>query len=160
MQLKMNDGIRIYLKRFIDVNNAKRDILERYAKDFGICGLLHISYEPNGRPLLFKDGKQCKEISVSHTDDMLAIAFSDSKVGIDLERADRAINNRLCRSIEDWTRYEAYGKWLGTGVSRDLLAKQLPCDMLRTHSVRNFYLSVCDNTGADDIITIIDNNEI
>ena len=77
--------------------------------------------------------------SISHSDDMLAVAFSENNVGIDIEiikplRTD--IRNRLCtesdfeflssanydderllRFYKIWTAKEAYFKMLGTGIT-------------------------------------------
>ena len=43
----------------------------------------------NGKPLI--DGKKDLFFSISHTKDMLFIAFSDTEIGLDIEQSDRTI---------------------------------------------------------------------
>lgn len=55
-------------------------------------------------------------ISITHTEDMCAIALSDTPVGIDAERLDR-LPPRGFSDIYSWTDTEAYVKCLGRGLS-------------------------------------------
>ena len=72
----------------------------------------------NGKPMLL-DGR--KHFSISHSDELIAIAFSDSNCGVDIEkirlREFQSISERmgfeantLGEFYEEWTRYEALYK--------------------------------------------------
>ena len=74
-----------------------------------------------GKPILIDGGKH---FSISHSGDLIAIAFSDSNCGVDIEkiklREFQSISERmgfeantLGEFYEEWTRYEALYK-LGT----------------------------------------------
>ncbi len=155
----MNRQIKIYLIEYVDIAKAKQAILQTYSQEHD--GMRYsIDHADKGRPLLKREGERYGEISVSHTANMLAIAFSDMPIGIDLEKRDREIDKRVCDSIEHWTRYEAYGKWLGEGISRKLLKGQLPDKLLRTRIIGDYYLSICSESDEPDSITIIDNKKI
>lgn len=154
----MNNAVIVYIVKYSDIEKAKRLIFTRH-----LCcesDNYSIVRTAKGQPLLYKDGAECEKISISHTDNMLAVAFANCSVGIDLERKDRIVSERICTGIEEWTRYEAYGKWLGEGISKSLLKRQLPKDLLRTHTVGEYFLSVCSKTDSPDIISVIDNIEI
>ena len=156
--LKMNKYAKIYIVEYDDLDKAKRLIL---AKHLG-CEYegYRIVYNQNGKPLLYKGDIESEKISISHTDNKLAIAFAREDIGIDIERRDRKVKSSICKDIEQWTCYEAYGKRLGEGISRELLKQELPMDTLRTHTVGEYIMSVCCKTSSPDIITIIDNKEI
>lgn len=155
----MDKEIKIYLIKCVDIAKAKQGILQTYSQEHD--GMQYrIGHADNGRPLLLRSGERYGEISVSHTANVLAIAFSDMAIGIDLEKRDREIDKRICDSIEQWTRYEAYGKWLGEGISKKLLKSQLPDKLLRTRIIGDYYLSICSESDALDSITIIDNGKI
>ena len=134
--LQNESAIKIYLIEYVDIAKAKQAILQTYSQEHD--GMRYsIDHADKGRPLLKREGERYGEISVSHTANMLAIAFSDMPIGIDLEKRDREIDKRVCDSIEHWTRYEAYGKWLGEGISRKLLKGQLPDKLLRTRIIND-----------------------
>lgn len=72
----------------------------------------------NGKPMLL-DGR--KHFSISHSNDLIAIAFSDSNCGVDIEKVKlrefQSISERmgfeantLGEFYEEWTRYEALYK--------------------------------------------------
>ena len=72
----------------------------------------------NGKPILSDGGKH---FSISHSEDLIAIAFSDSNCGIDIEKiklreftsiAERMgfEANTLGEFYEEWTKYEALYK--------------------------------------------------
>ena len=72
----------------------------------------------NGKPILIDGGKH---FSISHSDGLIALAFSDSNCGIDIEkiklREFQSISERmgfeantLGEFYEEWTRYEAIYK--------------------------------------------------
>lgn len=100
-----------------------------------LCGGEH------GRPTIIAgDGLQ---FSLSHTTDRSAIALAPSVVGVDLERADRAIDagdltvmlhpNETTpvdqfAALRHWVRKEAYLKALGTGLGLDPRSVDLSSD--------------------------------
>ena len=92
---------------------------------------LEVLHEESGKPFL----RDCPHISLSHTAGAVAVAASDTPVGVDVERV-RLINPGLPRRVmsdgeydwfqrrgarpEDfftlWTLKESYYKYLGTGL--------------------------------------------
>lgn len=105
----------------------------------------------------YKDELGCPKlvdafISISHSCDTIAIAVSNKKVGIDIERKDRRISKELI-SIENWTQRESYAKFLGTGLNRKILNNSLPLQLLTTFEHNNYIFSVC---SEDKTISIIE----
>ena len=88
-------------------------------------------YGIKSREIVFEDGKPIlidggKHFSISHSEDLIAIAFSDSNCGVDIEkiklREFKKIADRmkfeaetLGQFYEEWTKYEAMYK-LGKNV--------------------------------------------
>jgi phosphopantetheinyl transferase len=81
------------------------------------------SYEPLGRPLLAAEHASDIHFSVSHSGEMVAIAFSRALVGVDTEHKARPVDADLLRRwgleagqqrefLQLWTRNEAYLKAL------------------------------------------------
>ncbi|MDE7191978.1 MAG: hypothetical protein K2O35_05890 [Clostridia bacterium] len=135
--------IDLYIVKYTDLQQAKDRALERYSQVKGeIYTLVHL---PNGAPQLIGDGKPNGYVSVSHTDGVLVMAFSDDKVGVDIERADRKVSPKVCKSIEHWTAIEAYAKWTGKGLSKDLLSQRLPEDILSKRVWGEYVVSVCSH---------------
>lgn len=99
-----------------------------------------------GRPRLSSG-----DISISHTENIIVIALSDYKVGIDIERKNRKISKELT-SIENWTQKECYAKYLGSGITRELLNSVPPADLITTFEYGDFILSVCSEDKTVDII--------
>ena len=134
--------VSVYIIKYTDLGQAKESILQEYSKKSkGVRFALE--YLPTGAPQLIAGGKQKGYVSISHTDGWLAMAFSDSKVGVDLERADREVSPKVCENIEKWTRIEAYAKWTGLGLSRDMLFEKLPDDIIVTKVFAKYVISVC-----------------
>ncbi|MDE6475142.1 MAG: hypothetical protein K2L70_08595 [Clostridia bacterium] len=102
-----------------------------------------IEYLPSGAPQLISCGKPNGYVSVSHSDGVLAIAFSECKIGIDIERADRKVSPKICKSIEHWTAIEAYAKWTREGLSKDIISQRLPEDMISTMLFGEYVISIC-----------------
>lgn len=100
-----------------------------------VCGDLDgvaIQTEIGGRPVACHGAVH---MSVSHAASTLAVAFSDSLVGIDIERLrrrDEGVMRRLFSAdeaqaaVDDesfmhlWVRKEAYAKWTGVGLGEYL----------------------------------------
>ena len=144
--------INIYLIKYTDLQKAKEKILSKYSEVKG--NTYSIEYLPNGAPQLVVDSKQKGYVSISHTDGLLAMAFSDDKVGIDVERADRQVSANVCKSIEDWTRIEAYAKWMGKGLSKEILKGQIPQEIISTRIWRQYVISVCSHCHNVEIIEL------
>ena len=89
-------------------------------------------YQIDSREIVFEDGKPVlidggKYFSISHSGDLIALAFSDSNCGVDIEkiklREFKKISERMGFEVEtlgeffeEWTKYEAIYK-LGKDVS-------------------------------------------
>lgn len=112
----------------------------------------------SGKPVVLFDGKRKGFVSVSHTDSVLAIAFSESETGIDLERKDRKVSARVSAGIADWTAKEAYGKYLGCGINREVLAKKIPDGLVDTYAIGEYVLSVASRDKNLDIINLTSNS--
>lgn len=96
-------------------------------------GEVSIATEASGRPVVLGGG--AIQMSASHAGSVLAVAFCDQPVGIDIEhlrRRDEGVMRRLfsadeaCSAIDDesfthlWVRKEAYAKWTGVGLGEYL----------------------------------------
>ena len=81
---------------------------------------LRLLSEPGGKP--FAEGPV--QFSLSHTKGAFAIALGPCPVGIDIERADRAVSPRVIRRyslspkdpLQSWLDLEAAGKLTGRGL--------------------------------------------
>lgn len=112
---------------------VRREIISR----FGIrnCDIL-FGHAAHGKP--FYIGRDNFRFSVSHTKNIVAAAFSDHPIGIDIESADRKAHNiakRCCTAdelgyldvsdkkdrdlIRIWTKKEALSKLTGEGIGMD-----------------------------------------
>ncbi len=94
-------------------------------------------YEIESREVIFEDGKPIlidggKHFSISHSEELIAIAFSDSNCGVDIEkiklREFKKIADRmnfeaetLGEFYEEWTKYEALYK-LGKNIEYGSIA--------------------------------------
>ena len=117
-----------------------------------------ISFEfgAHGKPYL-KDGGGV-QFSLSHTNGAICAAFSDNgEIGIDIERADRRINEAMYKRVLSgeelarlasnsdflrfWVQKEAFLKRLGIGITRDLRGintSELPDTAVLEHG--SFYI--------------------
>ncbi len=110
--------------------HAVKQVLDEY---FALPNATIIRNE-NGKPYL-ENGKSLF-FSVTHTEDMLYIAFSDENVGVDAENLSRMVHflpivkkfsleeREEIRSETDffyhWTAKESAVKWLGGSIAHDL----------------------------------------
>ncbi len=116
--------------------------------------------------------------SVSHSDDIVAIAYDCAELGLDVEKlpdesrlkiANRFYHpneRRFVNEAEDklrafcdiWTRKEAYLKCTGEGISSDLTAFDTTSDpmkgSLKTFHLNGYSMSVCSEKPLTDEIYI------
>ncbi|MDE6605272.1 MAG: hypothetical protein K2K85_04530 [Clostridia bacterium] len=133
--------INIYLIKYADLQQAKESVLDKYSQVKG--KVYTIEHLPNGAPQLLLGGKPEGCVSISHTDGVLVMAFFDDKVGVDIERADRVVSPKICKSIERWTAIEAYAKWTGNGLSKEIIHQQIPEDIIHTIKRGEYVISIC-----------------
>ena len=116
--------LKIYAKQdHSDLHKHAYDLLLFGMKhDFGFDHTeLEICKDKQGKPYFLNNSYY---FSITHTDGLAVVAISDVPVGIDAEREDRLISDKVakrflhldCACVEDWTRYESLGKMLGCGI--------------------------------------------
>ncbi len=133
----------IFVGRGIDKEKARQKACESYQNITG--KQLKLCYDSLGKPA----AENCC-VSISHTQDIFLLATSQVEVGIDIERKDRKISPRL-GTIEEWTELEAYAKYLGTGITKELIGMQVDKSMLHKVDILEEYIisvysSDCDIT--------------
>lgn len=120
-------------KEFSDENKRKIHCLSYLLVD----KFLEEVYDIKSREIVFEEGKPIlidggKHFSISHSEDFIAIAFSDSNCGVDIEkiklREFKKIAERmkfeaetLGEFYEEWTKYEALYK-LGKNIEYGSIA--------------------------------------
>lgn len=146
--------MKIYIcENCSNFQKTKEAILKRHFLSDGNL----IEYLPSGQPILTKEGRQAGYISISHTDNTLVMAIGNKPVGIDVERKSRKISSRICPSIEEWTKREAYGKFLGLGINKEVLSAVLPENLINTFFYGDYVIGVCSEERSESIQTLIDN---
>ncbi len=137
-------------------------IKEQACRFFGIRENTEISFESSGKPY-FKDYKQL-HFNLSHSDIYLAVAFSDSPVGVDIEKH-REINLKIAeryftpnerKTVKNsrdffyvWTRKEACLKKTGEGLRGLKFCDTSGRTDIKTFDEKDFTLSVCCDTARD-----------
>lgn len=118
-----DDTLKLYQKKdFSDENKRKIHCLAYLLVD----KFLEEVYGIESREIIFEDGKPVlidggKHFSISHSEDLIAIAFSDTNCGVDIEkiklREFGKISERMNFEAEtlgefyqEWTKYEALYK--------------------------------------------------
>lgn len=144
--------INIYLIKYTDLQKAKESILSKYSQVKGET--YTIEYLPSGEPRLVSSSRQKEYVSISHTKELLAMAFSDENIGIDVERADREVSPQICESIEKWTRIEAYAKWTGKGLSKEVVYGGLPEEIIKTVLQEEYVISICSHSQQTEIFDL------
>jgi len=124
----------------------------------------------NGKPFLLSYPEF--QFNISHTRNAIAVAISNSEIGVDIESIkpnDLAIANRFFTLSEQdyitshdnpdyafyevWTKKEAYIKYIGTGLSTplnsfDVLDNQIK-SMFQTFATKTYIISTCCNDFFD-----------
>ena len=128
------DTLKEYQKKEISIDEKRKIhclsylLVDRFLKEYYSIENTQLVFE-DGKPMLL-DG--CKYFSISHSEDYIAIAFSDSNCGVDIEKiklrefasiAERMgfEANTLGEFYEEWTKYEATYK-LGKNIEYGSIA--------------------------------------
>ncbi len=163
--MKIDGTIKLYLKKTEKGLSAEEQSAAAWMilKNLGIDG--EIKKNKFGKPYI--EGLPIK-FNISHTDGAIAVALSDSEVGVDIQRTDiRKISNRVMRRffgdtfpddanerIRLWTELESRGKWLSCGVP--IVYPDRPHRFFHAE-FNSCMLSVCTDTGHDKIeITVLE----
>ena len=120
--------VRIYYRRLAAKDYAT---LHKHAylllldamKDYGASEIeaYTLCKNENGKPYF----KECPcHFSITHTNGIVVVALSENEVGIDCEKCETVISDRVARrflnkssaTVQDWTAYESIGKLLGVGI--------------------------------------------
>lgn len=143
------------------VSNAGISLVKLKAQEiFGENADLEVAFGENGKPY-FKHYPSFN-FNISHSENILAVAFSDSPVGIDVEKI-RDVNlkiaqkyfseeeKKLAHNNDDffyvWTRKEAYIKQSGKGLSVPLSSFcSLENENIKTFKFDRFVISICGET--------------
>lgn len=139
---------------FIDGNktDAQNAVLRAHGARTGKS--VSIDRLSTGKPVVLYNGEREGYVSVSHTDGVLITAFSDEETGIDIERKDRKAPQKICKDIVEWTQFEAYGKYLGTGLTKSLFAKKPPEGLVYSFTWGEYVISVASEDKKVDIINL------
>ena len=194
---KNNDLLRLLsterqerIKRFKFDIDRKLSLYSELLVRYQACKELNISNKSivftknkNGKPFIL--GHPDFQFNISHTRNAIAVAFSNKKIGVDIEPIksfDSEIANRFFASSEQeyiashdnpdyafyeiWTKKEAYIKYLGTGLSTPLnsfnvLDSKLKSTM-NTFLMKRYIISIFCNehTSFKSIIKTITENKL
>lgn len=145
---------------------------------YGMCEEdIVIEKTPTGKPYL--KGDSGFYVSLSHCDDIVAVAVSDNEVGVDTERMkdiDLKIAKRFFTDREQkyvytntdgqaerffkvWTRKEALAKFKGNGLPANINTCTIEnADSIKTFVFDGYVLSVCtDKVDADSVCFLLAN---
>ena len=137
----------------------------------------HYGYVPTlckdskGKPYL-ENIKDC--ISISHSDEYVVVAISESTIGVDIQRicyrenilclfADNELVESATLFTRLWTIKESYAKYLGTGLTKEILKKDFSKymnDELFIYDKKHFCVKeiddfICTSCANDDTIHYI-----
>lgn len=138
----------VYRWKNIADDRARQNALNDWARRFEVAAGKYRK-DDRGRPCA--DGAY---LSIAHTEGICLMAVSDTAVGIDVERAGRRTRSGL-PPIGEWTKIEAYAKYLGTGMRREYLRRKLPEDLIYELNVGEGYVChVCSRDRAAMIVSV------
>ena len=140
-------------------------------KNYGIeKSKIEFFFDDNGKPFV-RNAEIF--ISISHSDDLVICAVSDSPIGVDIEKIRKvhlgtarkfctedekvyifgkvpdendfknATEDTLIRLFEIWTKKEAYGKMLGKGILYDMINTDV--SFVKTERYGDYIISVCES---------------
>lgn len=143
----------IYTAKITDDKNAALEaILKAQGERTGKA--VTLDRLSTGKPVVLYNGVCEGFVSVSHTCDLIIAVFSDMQVGADIERKDRKVSQKICADIVEWTKYEAYGKYLGCGITKKLLSSPLPEELIFSFEIDGYVLSLASEDKKVDIIKL------
>ncbi len=132
-------------------------------ENFGAENELEIVADENGKPY-FKNHPDFY-FNISHSGDLIAVAFSSSPVGVDIEKlrdanlkiAERRFTDKEKQFIKNnldffyvWTRKEAYLKRTGKGLRQSLSTfSVLDENTIKTFKADDYIVSVCGDNAKD-----------
>ncbi|MGN0797645.1 MAG: 4'-phosphopantetheinyl transferase family protein [Christensenellales bacterium] len=139
--------MKVYIVKVADKSSAIEKVKIAYANDVG--KELVWNYDKQGKPI----GDNCN-LSISHTSGVYVLAVSDRELGVDVESQSRHISPKL-GNIKLWTQKEAYGKMLGTGLTRDIVESFEGDDRVQTIDLDGqYWLSVCSEDRELKIVRL------
>lgn len=129
------------------------------------------TYENNGKPY-FTNSKI--KFNISHSENTIAVAISNSEIGIDVEKI-RKINPNLIKWVysekeqkkyfdkildinffyKTWTIKESYAKFNGSGLNIDFNSLSFDLELksikfhdiiIETYKIEDFYISICSKS--------------
>ena len=123
---------------------------------------INIKKSPSGKPYL--DGVcDYTHFNISHSGNYTVCAFSDSVVGIDIERI-RPISQRVIdrflngcpqsKAINKWTQRESFGKMTGNGF-HDTRYDEIP-HIFREYKLDDYIITVCVSRTSGFVVTDAD----
>ncbi len=137
-------------------------VLERAKKVFDLAKNPQLLKTEEGKPFL-KDYPEF-HFNISHSDNLAAVAFSNTSIGVDIEKK-RSVNLKIAdrffaadeqKTVTDpdsffyvWTRKEALLKQKGEGLKNITKYSVLKNDNIKTIITDGFILSVCGENAAD-----------
>lgn len=181
LYLKTNE----YFRKKIDIKKIREDKIRTLAGAYLLSyGLKKLGFDPDkvkietvekGKPYIAGTF-----FNISHSGDLAVCAFGDSEIGVDIEKikpASERVKNKIAlpserakisaakQIIRLWTRKEAFGKCLGSGIGEYIFKIDLMGDTVyyggNTYGIRTlcfdeYYLSVCteNNMPSTEIIKV------
>ena len=169
---------KLFYANRADFPISKTAIEKILSESYGIDSPV-LSYTKNGKPFL--PGGEI-HFSVTHTDEMLFLAFSNEKIGIDAEKITRKVDcapilkrlhPTICKKIDTnedflqiWTVLESAIKYLGGTLACDLKKFSFHNNRLLydnepfpvhvyTQVFQNHFVSVCANSFESTCFTSI-----
>ena len=132
-------------------------ILDKY---YGFTEPVEMLFNAWGKPSIKNSTLM---FNCSHSFGLLACAIADFEIGIDVQRVSKRKNGIvnhyftkneikfLSSTVSEpqnftiiWTRKEAFGKWVGLGLTEEILSKcTVSMKNLRTFHFDDYYLSIC-----------------
>ena len=131
-------------------------LAEKFLQDYYGIESTEIVFE-KGKPMLIDGGKH---FSISHSGELIAIAFSDSNCGVDIEqvklREFESISKRmgfeantLGEFYEEWTRYEAMYK----------LGKETEYGSVATYDLDDYLLTAVSEDPCEEFELFYQSND-
>ena len=124
--------------------------------------LSNIDRNKYGKPFLKND--ETPSFNISHSGEYIACVFDKNEIGIDIQKI-RQIPKNIVRKylkendgdtiklIEEWTKYESYGKKMGAGIPFD--EDYTNGHFLTTFEIENYVITVCTDNKNEKSLELI-----